>query len=190
MSRCRSRTLVLLSDLKGPAQIALVGMPGAGKSSVGRQLAKRLGIAFADADAVIEHRLNESILSFFEREGEARFRYIEQAVIADLCARPGPMVLATGGGAVLREANRQVLARSAVVVYLHASPDELYRRLRCDTKRPLLQTADPHAVLSKMYFERDPLYRQISRFLLETGRPTAKALVEKIVVELQSSGYL
>jgi shikimate kinase len=165
-------------------------MPGAGKSSVGRQLAKRLGVEFFDSDAVIEHRLDESIRSYFEREGEARFRDVEQAVIAEICTRPDALVLATGGGAVLRESNRQCLSRNAAVIYLHASPDELYRRLHRDTKRPLLQAVDPQTVLRKLYVERDPLYRQTARFLIETGRPTVKTLVDKVLMQLELAGYI
>jgi shikimate kinase len=169
--------------------IALVGLPGSGKSSVGRQLAKRLGVPFADSDAVIEERIGEPIRSFFEREGEARFRDIEQQVIAELCTG-AQGVLATGGGAVLREANRRALREHGTVVYLRASADELHRRLRHDTQRPLLQVADPRARLRSLYAERDPLYRETAHFLIETGRPSLQTLVGMILMQLELAGVV
>ncbi len=169
--------------------LVLVGLPGSGKSSVGRQLARRLGVAFTDSDTVIEQRIGEPIRSFFEREGELRFRDIEQAVIADLCAT-GEGVMATGGGAVLREANRRALQQSATVVYLRSSPEELHRRLRHDTQRPLLQVADPRARLQQLYRERDPLYREAAHFVIETGRPNVQSLVGMILMQLELAGIV
>lgn len=169
--------------------ISLVGLPGSGKSSVGRQLAKRLGVGFTDSDAVIEERIGEPIRSFFEREGEPRFRDIEQQVIAELCAG-AQGVLATGGGAVLREANRRALREHGTVVYLRASADELHRRLRHDTQRPLLQVADPRARLRALYAERDPLYRETAHFLIETGRPSLQTLVGMILMQLELAGVV
>lgn len=179
-ARTASKSAVTSTDVT----ISLVGLPGSGKSSVGRQLAKRLGVGFVDSDAVIEERIGEPIRSFFEREGEARFRDIEQQVIADLCAG-APGVLATGGGAVLREANRRALREHGTVVYLRASADELHRRLRHDTQRPLLQVADPRARLRSLYAERDPLYRETAHFLIETGRPSLQTLVGMILMQLE-----
>lgn len=170
--------------------IALVGMPGSGKSSVGRQLGKRLGVPFVDTDVVIESRLGEPIRSFFAREGEALFRDIEQAVIADLCASSRAGVLATGGGSVLREANRQALGAAATVVYLRCTPEELYRRLRRDTQRPLLQVRDPRAALLKLYRERDPIYRALADFVIDTGRPTVHALVGMVLMQLELAGCI
>lgn len=167
----------------------MVGLPGSGKSSAGRQLARRLGVAFTDSDTVIEQRIGEPIRSFFEREGEPRFRDIEQAVIADLCAS-GEGVMATGGGAVLREANRRALQQSATVVYLRSSPEELHRRLRRDTQRPLLQVADPRARLQQLYRERDPLYRETAHFVIETGRPNVQSLVGMILMQLELAGIV
>lgn len=170
-------------------KIVLVGLPGSGKSSVGRQLAKRLGVPFADSDAVIEERIGEPIRSFFDREGEPRFRDIEQQVIAELCA-DAQGVLATGGGAVLREANRRALREHGTVVYLRASADELHRRLRHDTQRPLLQVADPRARLRSLYAERDPLYRETAHFVIETGRPSLQTLVGMILMQLELAGVV
>ncbi|WP_428420123.1 shikimate kinase [Methylibium sp.] len=169
--------------------LVLVGLPGSGKSSVGRVLARRLGIDFTDSDAVIEQRIGEPIRCFFEREGEGRFRDLEQEVIAELCAsRPG--VLATGGGAVLREANRQALHNGGTVLYLRSSPEELHRRLRHDTQRPLLQVKDPRAKLQQLYRERDPLYRETAHFVIETGRPTVQTLVGMILMQLELAGIV
>lgn len=170
--------------------IALIGMPGSGKSSVGRQLARKLGVPFADSDAVIEGRLKEPIRTFFAREGEAAFRDVEQAVIGELCAGERPGVLATGGGTVLREANRDVLGAAATVVYLRCTPEELYRRLRHDTQRPLLQVRDARAALLNLYRQRDPLYRELADFIIDTGRPTVHALVGMVLMQLELAGCI
>lgn len=173
--------------------IGLVGLPGAGKSSVGKHLARRLGVAFIDSDAVIEQRIGVPIRLFFEREGEAAFRDIEQVVVAELCRAEGGAgagVVATGGGAVLREVNRRALREAATVVYLKASPEELFRRLRHDTQRPLLQVGDPRATLQKLFRERDPLYRETAHFVIETGRPTLQTLVGMILMQLELAGVV
>lgn len=162
-------------------------MPGAGKSTAGRQLAHALGVPFVDADAEIEKRIGTTIRAFFEREGEAAFRDVEQAVVADLIGRGG-QVLATGGGVVLREANRQILRDGSTVVYLRASPEELFRRLRHDTTRPLLQVADPLRKLRELFRERDPLYRAVAHFVIDTGRPSVATLVNMILMQLELAG--
>lgn len=169
--------------------ISLVGLPGGGKSTAGRQLARRIGFELIDSDAVIEKRIGCSIRSFFEREGEDHFRDIEEAVIAELAVLPN-VVLATGGGAVLREANRRMLHEHTTVVYLRSTPEELFRRLRHDTQRPLLQVADPLAKLKDLYRQRDPLYRQAAHFVVETGRPSVANLVNMIVMQLELAGVL
>jgi len=167
--------------------IVLVGMPGSGKTTVGRQLARRLGLPFFDSDHVIEDRLGCSIRDFFAREGEAAFRDVEAQVLAEL-ARGGNAVLATGGGAVLREENRRALREGGQVIYLRSSPEELHRRLRHDTQRPLLQVADPLARLRALYAERDPLYREAAHFQIETGRPSVPTLVNMILMQLELAG--
>jgi shikimate kinase len=169
--------------------LALVGMPGGGKSTVGRHLARQLGQRFFDADAEIERRIGCPIRVFFEREGEARFRDIEQDVIASLADEAGA-VLATGGGAVLRPANRQLLHQRATVVYLRSTPEELFRRLRHDTHRPLLQVADPLRKLRELFTERDPLYRETAHFVIETGRPSVPTLVNMVLMQLELAGLL
>lgn len=168
--------------------IALVGLPGSGKSTVGRQLARRLGLAFADSDHEIERRIGCSIRSFFEREGEEAFRDVEEDVVRELCSRDG--VLATGGGAVLRPANRAQLRAAGHVVYLHSSPEELFRRLRHDRNRPLLQVADPLQRLRELHAQRDPLYRETAHFVVETGRPSVPTLANMILMQLELAGAI
>jgi shikimate kinase len=174
--------------LTGPLRLALVGLPGSGKSTVGRQLAKRLGLPFTDSDHAIEQRIGCSIRSFFEREGEAAFRGIEEEVIRELCAKEG--VIATGGGAVLREANRRQLRGAAQVIYLHSTPEDVFRRVRHDKGRPLLQVADPLQRLRDLHAERDPLYRETAHFVIETGRPSVPTLVNKILMQLELAGVI
>ncbi len=168
--------------------ISLVGLPGSGKSTVGRQLARRLQIPFADSDHVIEQRLGCPIRTFFEREGEERFRDVEELVLDELTQQGG--VLSTGGGAVLRPRNREHLRSRGKVVYLKSTPEELFRRLRHDTQRPLLQVADPLQRLRDLYAVRDPLYRETAHFVIETGRPSVATLVNMIVMQLELAGVV
>ena len=169
--------------------IALVGLPGGGKSTVGRQLSRRLGCDFVDTDTVIEKRIGSSIKAFFESSGEAAFRDLETQVLREVCADHRG-VLATGGGAVLRSENRQLLKEHCTVVYLRSSPEELHRRLRHDTHRPLLQVADPLARLRELYAQRDPLYRDAAQFVIETGRPSVNMLVNMILMQLELAGLV
>lgn len=164
-------------------------MPGGGKSSVGRQLARALGLRFVDADAAVEQHIGGPIRPFFEREGEAAFRDVEQQVLAAIFNETG-LVLATGGGVVLREANRQVLRRNSIVVYLRSTPEELYRRVRHDRRRPLLQVADPLRKLRELHHERDPLYRRTAHFIIDTGRPSVSTLVSMILMQLELAGLV
>lgn len=173
----------------GGGRLALVGMPGGGKSTIGRQLAKRLGRSFFDCDSAIEKRLGTTIRRYFESEGETAFRGVEAAVIDELTETPNA-VIATGGGAILRPENRQHLRDRCRVVYLHSSPEELYRRLRHDTTRPLLQVADPLGRLRGLYAQRDPLYREVSHFVIETGRPSVGALVNTVLMQLELAGEI
>ncbi|HET8694723.1 MAG TPA: shikimate kinase [Aquabacterium sp.] len=171
--------------------VALVGLPGGGKSTVGRQLAKRLGARFIDSDVVLEERLGMPIRSYFEQHGEDAFRDHEEAVIDELTSLDlGPVVLATGGGAVLRPANRQRLKQRTTVVYLRSSPEELFRRLRHDTQRPLLQVADPLAKLRELHQVRHPLYEQTAHYSVDTGRPSVATLVNMIMMQLEVAGVV
>ncbi|WP_375212090.1 shikimate kinase [Aquabacterium sp.] len=171
--------------------VSLVGLPGGGKSTVGRQLARRLGARFLDADTVLEERIGMPIRAYFEQHGEAAFRDLEEAVIDEL-TREGaaPLILATGGGAVLRPANRERLKARTTVIYLRSSPDELYRRLRHDTQRPLLQVADPLAKLRELYEQRHPLYDEVAHYRVDTGRPSVATLVNMIMMQLDMAGLM
>ena len=156
---------------------------------MGRQLARRLKIPFLDTDHAIEMRLGCSIREFFEREGETRFRDIEEEVVDDLTM--GELrVLSTGGGAILRAANRQHLRDRGQVIYLKSGPDELFRRLRHDTNRPLLQVADPLGRMRELFAERDPLYRETAHFVIETGRPSVATLVNMMMMQLELAGIV
>lgn len=173
----------------GTVNIACVGLPGSGKSTIGRQLARRLDTRFFDSDSVIERRLGCSIREFFEREGEQAFRDLEQEVMGELTQNRG-CVLATGGGVVLRQVNREKLHQRCQVVYLHSAPDEVFRRLRHDQNRPLLQVTDPLARLKELYDQRDTLYRETAHFVVETGRPSVSTLVSLIVTQLALAGVI
>ena len=169
--------------------IGLVGLPGSGKTTVGRQLARRLGLSFADSDHVIEQRLGCSVRAFFEREGEASFRDVEETVIDELTQQAFG-VLSTGGGTVLRETNRKHLRERSFVIYLRSGADELFRRLRHDVNRPLLQVPDPQGRLRDLYAQRDPLYRETAHFVIETGRPSVSMLVNIIITQLELAGIV
>lgn len=166
-----------------------MGLPGSGKSTIGRQLAKRLGLRFLDSDAVLEQRIGCSIREFFDREGEPAFRDLEQQVIEELTQHHS-CVLATGGGVVLRQANRDNLHMRCQVIYLHSAPEEVFRRLRHDQNRPLLQVADPLARLKELHSARDPLYREAAHFVIETGRPSVSTLVNMVVMQLELAGVV
>ena len=169
--------------------IGLVGLPGSGKTTIGRQLAKRLQIPFFDSDHVVETHLGCSIREFFEREGEERFREIEEEVL-DTLTQNVSGVLSTGGGAVLRLGNRQHLRKRCCVIYLRSSPEELFRRLRHDVHRPLLQVADPLGRMRDLFAERDPLYRETAHFVIDIGRPSVSTILNMIVMQLELAGKL
>lgn len=169
--------------------ISLVAMPGGGKSTIGRHLARHLRVPFFDTDAVIEARIGGSIRAYFEREGEASFRDLEQEVVRELAAG-GEGIIATGGGAVLRPANREALRRGTTVLYLRSTPEDLYRRLRHDTHRPLLQVKDPLRKLRELFAERDPLYRETAHFVIDTGRPSVPTLVNMALMQLELAGLV
>lgn len=174
----------------GELIVALVGMPGGGKSTVGKQLARQIGVPFVDSDHEIEQRIGGSIKQFFERHGEEAFRELETEVISELIAAPGDRVLATGGGAVLRERNRELLRDGATVLYLRSTPEDIYRRLKHDTTRPLLQVRDPLARLRELHQQRDPLYRRCAHYVLESARPSVHGLVNMALMQLELAGLL
>jgi shikimate kinase len=169
--------------------ISMIGMPGSGKSTVGRQLARQLGSRFVDSDTEIEKRIGMPIRTYFETEGEGRFRDLEQSVLADLL-QGDRLVLATGGGIVLREDNRRSLREASTAIYLRSSPEELFRRLRHDTHRPLLQVGDPLRKLRELSRERDSLYRQTAHFVVEIGRPSLATLLNMILMQLELAGIV
>jgi len=168
--------------------IIFVGLPGSGKTTIGRQMGRRLGLPFLDSDSVIEQRLGCSIREFFEREGEERFRDIEQNVLDDL-SKYHHGVLSTGGGSVLRPLNRQNLHTRGKVVYLRSTPEEVFRRLKHDMQRPLLQVDDPQEKLRALFNVRDPLYRETAHFVFETGRPSINRLLNTIIAQLDLDGF-
>ena len=169
--------------MRDAANLYLVGMMGAGKSTVGRTLARRLKLRFVDSDQEIEARCGVKIPVIFEIEGEAGFRGREAQAIAELTLLDG-IVLATGGGVVLAAESRELLAARGTVVYLRATPEHLYERVRQDRNRPLLATADPLARLRELYAQRDPLYRAIADVVIDTGRQSVQALARALLDKL------
>jgi shikimate kinase len=162
-----------------PGNIFLVGLMGAGKTSVGKVLARRLGKAFYDCDHEIERATGVKVPVIFDIEGEAGFRAREARALAELVARTD-IVLATGGGAVLSAANRKLLAEHGMVVYLHATAADLWQRTRHDRNRPLLQTPDPLTRLKELYEERDPLYRAAADIVIDTGSQSLISLAHAL----------
>ncbi len=165
--------------------VVLVGMPGSGKTTVGRDLAKRLGLRFVDSDHEIEARTGVKIPTIFEIEGEDGFRKRETQTL-DALTRESNMVLATGGGAVIRPENRALLRERAVVVFLSVPPQILWGRTRHDRSRPLLQVADPKGRLEELLKSRGPFYREVAHIIVEGGRGTPHAMVKLIEKELQA----
>jgi 3-dehydroquinate synthase len=163
--------------------IFLVGLMGAGKTTIGRLLARKLNRRFVDADHEIEARTGATIPWIFEIEGEACFRRREADVIRDLSAQRG-LVMATGGGAVLDPKSRALLAERGTVIYLRASIGSILQRTAHDKNRPLLQTADPRGKLEQLWTERDPLYREIADLVIDTGRPNVQSMVQTILDQL------
>lgn len=160
----------------GSQSVFLVGMMGAGKTTIGRQLAKTLDRQFVDLDHELEARCGVRVSVIFDIEGEEGFRKRETATL-DACSRQGGIVLATGGGAVLAPENREFLTQRGVVVYLRASVDELYRRVARDKNRPLLQTENPRQRLADLLAHREPLYEEVADIIFDTGSaPISSAL--------------
>ena len=159
---------------------------GAGKSTVGKLLAKKLGRRFLDADHIIEERCGVKIPVIFEMEGEEGFRKREAQAIKDATSE-NDLVLATGGGAVLLSENRQALSERGTVIYLHANPMELFHRTRGGEGRPLLKNGDAKKILENLYSIRDPLYREIADHVIETGKPSVNQLVNTLIMQLELS---
>lgn len=166
--------------MKAALSIFLVGMMGAGKSTVGVRLARRLDRAFIDVDRELEARLGVDIPTVFDLEGEDGFRRREAQLIDELTGHDN-LVLATGGGAVLHPLNRQALAARGLVVYLRATPADLWQRLRRDKHRPLLQAENPRQRVFDLVEQRDPLYMAIADHVVSTGRQPVDVAVESII---------
>lgn len=164
----------------GSGSIFLIGMMGVGKTTTGRLLADAAGLEFIDCDRELEVRAGVSITTIFEVEGEEGFRRREAALLDELTRQRG-IVLATGGGAVLRDENRRVLRERGLVIYLHSTVDEIVRRTRRDAARPLLQTDDPRARIEQLARDREPLYRQTAHLSFQSGVTTPKKLVKRIL---------
>lgn len=166
-------------SLANNGNIFLVGLMGAGKTSVGRMLARRMNKEFLDADTEVEKITGVKIPVIFEIEGESGFRAREEKMIDQLTAMNG-IVLATGGGAVISPDNRALLKQRGRVIYLRAAPEDLWRRTRRDRNRPLLQTADPLGKLRALHEQRDPLYREIADLIVDTGAQSVAHLTSQI----------
>ena len=169
--------------MKTPQNIFLIGPMGAGKSAVGRQLARMLHLDFVDSDDEIESRTGVDIPFIFEKEGEDGFRKREARAIDDLSKREG-IVLATGGGAIVDPRNRNCLGARGYVVYLHTSVEQQLSRTRRGRERPLLDNPDPRAVLNALMEERDPLYRELADLTVETDGRKVRAVAHEIVDRL------
>jgi len=172
-----------------PKKIFIVGPMGAGKTTIGKQLAKFLGWDFVDSDHEIVARTGVKIPVIFDVEGEAGFRKREKAMIDELTQRQD-LVLATGGGAVLDIDNRNLLRQRGVVVYLCATPEQLYRRTARDRNRPLLQTNDPLEKIKQLLAQRDPLYRDVADIIMETGEESVRSVVRKLTEHLRRHGIV
>lgn len=164
----------------------LIGLMGAGKTTIGRLLAKHFSRPFFDSDHEIEARTGVKVPVIFEIEGEAGFRQRESQVIAELTGRQR-IVLATGGGAVLDPANRSALKSTGYVVYLRAQPPDLFQRTQQDRNRPLLRTPDPEGRLRQLYADRDPLYRETAHLIMDTGRQSPHLLAGKLEQQIRST---
>lgn len=163
--------------------LILVGPMGAGKSTIGRLLAKELKLQFKDSDKEIEQRTGADIPWIFDVEGEQGFREREQSMIAELCELSGA-VIATGGGVVLRPENRRALSAGGRVVYLHASVEQQLDRTSRDRNRPLLRNSEPAKVLANLMEIRDPLYREIADVIVETDERPPRMVVQEIIDRL------
>jgi len=162
--------------------IYLIGLMGAGKTTIGRQLAKALQLPFYDSDKAIEEQTGVDIPTIFEYEGEEGFRLREQNMIEELTQIDG-IVLATGGGAILKEKNRQALNNNGYVVYLQCTVDKILQRTKRDTQRPLLDTSNPRERIEKLFAEREGLYLSCADFVIETSSMQSKAVVQNILNE-------
>ena len=166
--------------------IFLIGLMGAGKTTIGRQIANELSLEFFDSDHEIEKRTGVTITHIFDIEGESGFRKRETAVLNELTEKKG-IVLATGGGAILKTENRQFLMSRGTTIYLYANIDTLFERTSKDRNRPLLQTENPKEKLEELFNIRDPLYRETADIIIDTGKDSVRLALKEILEELQES---
>ena len=164
--------------------VFLVGMMGAGKTTLGKALARKTGQEFIDTDKLLVERTGVPVATIFEIEGEEGFRRRESALLREVAAR-APCVVATGGGAILAEENRQTMRAAGTVIYLRARLDNLWERLHHDSTRPLLATPDPRATLAALLEQRDPLYREAAHLVVDTGLQSASTLVNRVLAALR-----
>lgn len=164
----------------------MIGLMGAGKTTIGRHLAKALGVPFYDSDKAIEENTGVDIPTIFEFEGEEGFRGREQKMIQKLTQLHG-IVLATGGGAILREENRKLLKENGFIVYLQCSVDRILERTRRDTQRPLLRTENPKERLRQLFEQRESLYLSCANFKIDTGILKSKTVVSRILEEYRAA---
>lgn len=162
-----------------PNKLFLIGLMGAGKTTVGKILAKNMGKTFYDTDHVIEQRTGVKIPTIFELEGEAGFRKRETETLSELAQQPD-IVLATGGGAIIAPENRAILREHGYVIYLRANVNELYLRTRNDKNRPLLQNVDAKAKLEQLFHARNPLYTETAHLIVDTGHQPVAVIIQKI----------
>jgi shikimate kinase len=173
----------------GRGNIFLVGMMGAGKTTLGKALAQRLGLQFVDLDRILIDRTGVPVATIFEIEGEQGFRKRESLALAETAAG-SDRVIATGGGAILAEENRHVMRENGTVVYLRARLESLWERTRHDSSRPLLRTPDPKGTLERLLAERDPLYRDTAHVLVDTGSHSASSALARVMAALKAHGAL
>lgn len=168
----------------------LIGLPGSGKTTIGRHLARVWKLRFVDTDVVIEQRLGCSIKAYFSSHGEAAFRDVESQVLAELLQEPEVTVLSTGGGAVLRDVNRMQMKRFSTVFYLQSLPEDIARRLRNDTTRPLMQGENPLKRLRELQQVRAPLYLETAHYVIDAARQNAAQVSRKVCMQAELAGLL
>lgn len=188
MNLSKAKILQPIQKKLGHTNIILVGMMGAGKTTIGKALASSLDKEFVDSDHEIQERTGVKIPVIFEIEGEAGFRKRESEALLELSQKRN-IILATGGGAILNPENRQLLKRSGIVIYLRASVNDLYRRTRHDKNRPLLQTQNLYARLNELYVQRDALYRETAHVIIDSGKQGVRFLVQKLINKLISIDF-
>lgn len=169
---------------------SLIGLPGSGKSTIGRHLARMWKLRFVDSDHVIEQHLGCSIAAFFTEHGEAAFRDVESQVLAQLLQASTPSVLSTGGGAILRAPNRQMLKSHSTVFYLQSLPEDIARRLHSDTTRPLMQGSDPLKRLRELLKIRSPLYLETAHYVVDAARQNTAQVSRKICMQAELAGLI